>query len=106
MSGATVYCSALKRNVIVFGAPEWNGHTWIYDFGDSDMRCGEEYLSAPRKPLTEEVPLEQLLIDQLGSNHEMILRCYNRLREIADEDFLKEMRSEMVGIMALIEKTK
>lgn len=25
--------------------PEWNGHTWMYSFEETDMRCGQEYLS-------------------------------------------------------------
>lgn len=30
---------------VVKNMPKWNGLTWMYDFENTDMRCGEGYLS-------------------------------------------------------------
>jgi hypothetical protein len=35
---------ACNEKHIVFGNPEWNGHTWMYSFIGTTLRCGEEYI--------------------------------------------------------------
>ena len=44
--GDKVYSSMEhNKSLTVKEEPEWNGHTWMYSFEETNMRCGEGYLS-------------------------------------------------------------
>ena len=45
-NGDSINCSLMPSKILkVKGEPEWNGISLMYSFQDTDLRCGEEYLS-------------------------------------------------------------